>query len=77
MANEDLKALLILHEIDCYPVDELTPFVLNLDPGAVWDWIRRVVAPFEKLKTSSIISLYDLHQELVELKLISSSMSRK
>ena len=26
-------------------------FVLDQDPGAVWDWIRRVVAPFDKLKT--------------------------
>ena len=60
MANEDLKArldkitetqLVILHKIDNYPVDELAPFVLDHDPGAVWDWIIHVVAPFEKLKT--------------------------
>ena len=60
MATQDLKArldeitqtqLVILHMIDCYLVEELTPFVLDQDPSAVWDWIRHVVAPFEKLKT--------------------------
>ena len=60
MATQDLKARLneitvtqleIIHVIDCYPVEELTSFVLDLDPSTVWDWIRHVVAPFEKLKT--------------------------
>ena len=59
MASQDLTArleeitvaqLTVIHTIDMYPVDGLTPVVMDQDPSEVCNWIRAVAAPFDELK---------------------------
>ena len=59
MVSQDYKAkleeitvaqLTVINMINMYPVEELTPFVMDQNPSEVWNWIRAIAVPFDKLK---------------------------